>query len=108
MKAAGSIVEAKYPHIFWSHCVVHTLILVLRNICAPKNSLKNEVPYNECKWIAQVANEATFIRIFITNHSMRLAIFNSYSPLKLLAVAETRFASIIIMLKRLFQVKQHL
>ena len=39
MKAAGSIVEVEYPYIFWSHCVVHTLILVLRNICAPKNSL---------------------------------------------------------------------
>ena len=76
MKAAGSIVEVEYPHIFWSHCVVHTLILVLRNICAPKNSLKNEVPYNECNWIAQVSDEATFIHIFITNHSMRLAIFN--------------------------------
>ncbi|XP_075638455.1 uncharacterized protein LOC142610526 [Castanea sativa] len=108
MKAAGSIVEAEYPHIFWSPCVVHTLNLALRNICAPKNSLENEVSYNECKWIAQVADEATFIRIFITNHSMRLGIFNSYSPLKLLAVAETRFASIIIMLKRLFQVKQQL
>ena len=108
MKAAGSIVEAKYPHIFWSPYVVHTLNLALRNICAPKNSLQNEVPYNEFNWIAQVSDEATFIRIFITNHCMRLAIFNSYSPLKLLAVAETRFASIIIMLKRLFQVKQHL
>ena len=32
----------------------------------------------------------------------------SYSPLKLLVVAETRFASIIIMLKRLFQVKHNL
>ena len=42
------------------------------------------------------------------NHSMRLTIFNSYSPLKLLAVVETRFASIIIMLKRLFQVKHNL
>ncbi|KAL0005902.1 hypothetical protein SO802_013463 [Lithocarpus litseifolius] len=108
MKAAGSIVEAEYPHIFWSPCVVHTLNLALRNICAPKNSLQNEVAYNECNWIAQVSDEATFIRIFITNHSMRLAIFNSYSPLKLLAVAETRFASVIIMLKRLFQVKQYL
>ena len=39
---------------------------------------------------------------------MRLAIFNSYSPLKLLPVVETQFTSIIIMLKRLFQVKQHL
>ncbi|XP_075675180.1 uncharacterized protein LOC142644454 [Castanea sativa] len=83
MKAAGSIVEAEYPHIFWSPCVVHTLNLALRNICAPKNSLQNEVAYNECNWIAQVSDE-------------------------LLAVAETRFASIIIMLKRLFQVKQHL
>ncbi|KAL4614668.1 hypothetical protein ACB092_07G069900 [Castanea dentata] len=108
MKAAGSIVEAEYPHIFWSPCVVHTLNLALKNICAPKNSLQNEVAYNECNWIVQVSDEATFIRIFITNHSMRLAIFNSFSPLKLLAVAETRFASIIIMLKRLFQVKQHL
>ena len=107
MKAAGSIVEVEYPHIFWSPYVVHTLNLALRNICA-LNSLQNEVRYNEFNWIAQVLDEATFIRIFITNHSMRLAIFNSYSPLKLLAVAETRFASIIIMLKRLFQVKQHL
>ena len=39
MKAAGSIVEAEYPHIFWSPCVVHILNLALRNICAPKNSL---------------------------------------------------------------------
>ncbi|XP_075645144.1 uncharacterized protein LOC142616155 [Castanea sativa] len=107
MKAAGSIVEAEYPYIFWSPCVVHSLNLALKNICAPKNSLQDEVAYNECNWIAQVLDEATFIRIFITNHSMRLAIFNSFSPLKLLAVAETRFASIIIMLKRLFQVKQH-
>ena len=108
MKATGSIVETEYPHIFWSPCVVHTLNLALRNICAPKNSLQNEVAYNECNWIVQVLDEATFIRIFITNHSMRLAIFNSYSPLKLLVVAETQFVSIIIMIKRLFQVKHNL
>ncbi|XP_075665011.1 uncharacterized protein LOC142634598 [Castanea sativa] len=48
MKVAGSIVEAEYPHIFWSSCVVHTLNLALKNICAPKNSLQNEVAYNEC------------------------------------------------------------
>ncbi|XP_030963547.1 uncharacterized protein LOC115984664 [Quercus lobata] len=39
MKAAGSIVEAEYSHIFWSPCVVHTLNLALKNICAPKYSL---------------------------------------------------------------------
>ena len=48
MKATGSIIEAKYLYIFWSPCVVHTLNLALRNICAPKNSLQNEVAYNEC------------------------------------------------------------
>uniref|UniRef100_A0A7N2LNF3 Uncharacterized protein n=1 Tax=Quercus lobata TaxID=97700 RepID=A0A7N2LNF3_QUELO len=47
MKAAGSIVEAEYPHIFWSPCVVHTLNLALKNICAPKYSLQNEDAYNE-------------------------------------------------------------
>ena len=31
MKAAGSIVEAEYPHIFWSPCVVHTLNLALKD-----------------------------------------------------------------------------
>ncbi|XP_075669982.1 uncharacterized protein LOC142639728 [Castanea sativa] len=60
MKAAGSIVEAEYSHIFWSPCVVHSLNLALRNICAPKNSMQNEVAYNECNWIAQVADEVLY------------------------------------------------
>ena len=29
-KAGGAIVESKFPHIFWTPCVVHTLILQLR------------------------------------------------------------------------------
>ncbi|KAK8263013.1 hypothetical protein V6Z11_D12G013300 [Gossypium hirsutum] len=40
------------------------------------------------------------------NHSTRLAIFNSFVPLKLLAVADTRFAFMIVMLKRLKLIKQ--
>ena len=27
MKAARSLIEAEYPHIFWTPCVVHTLNL---------------------------------------------------------------------------------
>lgn len=34
------------------------------------------------------------------NHSMRLTIFNEFVSLKLLSVAETRFASVLVMLKR--------
>ena len=33
-KAAGLIVESKFRHIFWTPCVVHTLNLALKNICA--------------------------------------------------------------------------
>ena len=31
-KAVGHIVEAKFRHIFWTPCVVHTLNLALKNI----------------------------------------------------------------------------
>ncbi|XP_058210011.1 uncharacterized protein LOC131322634 [Rhododendron vialii] len=42
------------------------------------------------------------------NHSMRLAIFNDFVPLKLLSIAETRFASSIVMLRRFKLIKQGL
>ncbi|XXG73235.1 hypothetical protein AAC387_Pa07g2187 [Persea americana] len=34
-KAAGMIVEEKFPHIFWTPCVVHSLNLALKSICDP-------------------------------------------------------------------------
>jgi hypothetical protein len=67
---------------------VLTLNLILKNICAPKNSLHNEYTYNAYQWIVKVADDASFICVYIMNHSMRLAILNKFSPLKLLAVAE--------------------
>ncbi|KAK2665787.1 hypothetical protein Ddye_004361 [Dipteronia dyeriana] len=33
-KAAGLLVEVKFPHIFWTPCVVHTLNLSLKSICS--------------------------------------------------------------------------
>ncbi|KAG5562100.1 hypothetical protein RHGRI_004972 [Rhododendron griersonianum] len=36
--AAGALIEGKYPKIFWTPCVVHTLNLALKNICAPKQT----------------------------------------------------------------------
>ena len=86
--------------------VVHTLNLVLKNNCTAKNTEKNEVTYEECSWITPIADEASFIRVFIMNQSMRLAIFNEFCPLKLLQVADTRFASIVVMLKRLKLIKK--
>lgn len=42
------------------------------------------------------------------NQNMRLSIFSKFSPLKLLSVLDTRFASIIVMLKRLKLIKRGL
>ncbi|KAG8365826.1 hypothetical protein BUALT_Bualt17G0012300 [Buddleja alternifolia] len=107
-KVAGLLVEQAYPHIFWTPCVVHTLNLALKNICAAKNTDANEITYDECHWITEIATSAVMIKNFISNHSMRLAMFNEFSKLTLLAVAEMRFASIIIMLKRFKLIKQQL
>ena len=41
MKSAGALIEGEYPKIFWTPYVVHTLSLVLKNICAAKNTEKN-------------------------------------------------------------------
>ena len=57
-KAAGVIVESKYPHIFWTSCVVHTLNLALKNICAAKNTETNAATYKQYTWITKVSNDA--------------------------------------------------
>ncbi|KAK9988926.1 hypothetical protein SO802_029165 [Lithocarpus litseifolius] len=63
--------SSEYPKIFWTPCIVPTLNLALKNICAAKNTEKNEVTYEECSWITRIADDASFIRVFIINHSMR-------------------------------------
>ena len=101
MKFARALIEGEYPKIFWTPFVVHTFNLALKNICATKNIEKNEVIYEECSWSTRIVDNASFIRVFIMNHSMRLAMFDEFCPLKLLQVADIRFASVVVMLKRL-------
>ncbi|CAL5383489.1 unnamed protein product [Camellia sinensis] len=107
-KAAGHLIEAQFPHIFWTLCVVHTLNLALKNICAAKNVENNSVAFEECNWISEIVGDVMMIKNFICNHSMRLAMYNEFVSLKLLSVAETRFASSIVMLKRVKLTKQGL
>ncbi|KAL7193205.1 hypothetical protein ACSBR2_024921 [Camellia fascicularis] len=101
-KAAGLTIENKYPHIFWTPCVVHSLNLALKSMCEPPQSSSQ---HSACKWIANLVTDLHNIRNFIVNHSLPNAIFKSYSNLELLRVAETRFASHIVMAKRLKEVK---
>jgi len=46
-KVAGILIELEFPSIYWTHCVVHTLNLALKNICATKNTEKNSVAYHQ-------------------------------------------------------------
>lgn len=62
--------------------------------------------YEECHWISELSRDV-MVKHFIMNHLMRLAIYNEFVALKLLSVAETRFASAIVMLKRFKLIKYH-
>ena len=108
-KGAGLIVQQKYDHIFWTPCVVHTLNLALKSICSPKTPrTEDEVIFQECHWISEVAGDANHIKNYVTNHGMRLSMFKEFSKLKLLAIADTRFASVVVQLKRFCMVKRAL
>ncbi|XP_047330526.1 uncharacterized protein LOC124934094 [Impatiens glandulifera] len=82
--------------------------LALKNICAAKNIESNEDVYVECHWITEVGDKALMIKNYILNHNMVLTMFNQFAPLKLISIAQTRFASILVMLKRFKLVKRAL
>jgi hypothetical protein len=109
-KGADLIVQQKYDNIFWTPCVVHTLNIALKNIYAAKlpRTKEEEIVFVELHWIQLINQDASMIKNYIMNHAMRFSMFNEFSKLKLLAVAETRFASVVIMLKRFFMVKRAL
>ncbi|KAJ9552368.1 hypothetical protein OSB04_016413 [Centaurea solstitialis] len=78
-----------------------TSVTLARGSDVPKiQSLTSQSYQNLCEarqsWIKEVHEEALAIKNFIMNHNVRLSIFT-----KLLSVVDTRFASIIVMLKRL-------
>ncbi|XP_022874101.1 uncharacterized protein LOC111392920 [Olea europaea var. sylvestris] len=104
-KAAELSIESRYPHIFWTPCVVHSLNLPLKSICDPS---EKSPQYANSKWIADLLSDVQTIWNFIVNHGMALAIYNKYSKLSLLRVADTRFASSIVMTKRLREVRSAL
>ena len=72
-KATGLLVEARYEHIFWTPCVVHSLNLILKKI-------------SNIEWIKKITNEAKEIEMFITNHHMAQAIYQQFASLELLKV----------------------
>ncbi|XP_020255694.1 uncharacterized protein LOC109832704 isoform X1 [Asparagus officinalis] len=104
-KAAGAIIERKFPNIFWTPCVVHCLNLVLKSICEPNERASH---YIECQWISQLVHQVNEINYFILNHGLSTTIFERYADVKLLKVAETRFGSKIVMATRIQRLKDAL
>ncbi|PWA38694.1 hypothetical protein CTI12_AA570610 [Artemisia annua] len=64
--------------------------------------------YKECQWILDLVNQVDEINYFVQNHGLSKQIFDRYSDLRLLKVAETRFGSKIVMASRLRFVKDAL
>ncbi|XP_059069104.1 uncharacterized protein LOC131859411 [Cryptomeria japonica] len=95
-RAAGTIVEATYGHIFWTPCAVHSLNLIMQKLGT------------QIDWVKKLYAEAEEIQMFVTNHHMSQAIFRTFSKLELLKVAETRFASHTLVLRRLLKVRDAL
>ena len=95
------------PSIFWTPCVVHTLNLALKNMCTSEKENKAS-KYPLCNWIREIEKEIELIRNLVVNHSGALSIYNKYAPLRLLSVAETRFASTLILVKRIPEVREAL
>ena len=87
------IMAAKYPQIFWTPCIVHSLNLALKSITS------------DVLWIGSIIEDARHIRNFVQNHTNAVTIYKEYTNLSLLKIANTRFASSFIMLKRLREVK---
>ena len=103
---AGALISAKYPTIFWTPCVVHTLNLAVKNICTPSAHARgNDDVYAACSWISPLVDDVSFVKNFIMNHGMRLVMFTEHCDLKLLTVASTRFASTVVMFRRFRKVK---
>ncbi|PHT40514.1 hypothetical protein CQW23_19368 [Capsicum baccatum] len=102
MKLAGTIVEETFPHIFWTPCIVHCLNLSLKSMCQPSKKLAH---FTSCAWILKEIGYVSSLKNFVVNHDMAHAIFQKHLELSLLKVAETRFASHIVMTSRVYKVK---
>lgn len=86
-KAAGMLVEVRYPQIFWTPCIVHSLNLALKSIAF------------DVTWMGSLINDARDICNFVQNHTNALTIYKEYTHLSLLKIVVTWFTSSFITLK---------
>ncbi len=89
---AGERITAQFPWITCSGCVAHAMDLALEDM-------------GKLAWVSPIIKAARDVVKFITNHHKSLALFQEQSSLELLKPGETRFATAIIILQRVLEVK---
>lgn len=87
-RAAGAIIERRYPHIFVSFCMAHCLNNLLKDI-------------SKLEWIEPVIQTANQIVSYILNHQYLRHQYSLRASKQLLKYSDTRFAYNFLMLGRL-------
>ncbi|XP_058202971.1 uncharacterized protein LOC131317432 [Rhododendron vialii] len=94
--AAGRLLEAKRPHLFWSPCAVHCLDLMLEDIF--------KLPNLKTTW-----ERAIMIHGYIYNQPSLLNMMRQFTQRKeLFKPAKTRFATAFLTLQRVYEQKGNL
>ncbi|GFZ14657.1 hypothetical protein Acr_24g0008470 [Actinidia rufa] len=99
-RAAGTIIQRKYRHIFWSGCLAHTLNLLMKDIA------KSEHP--SLSFVDETYKRGKAVVKYIKNHGSCQFLFKSFSPLELLKSKQTRFGHHFIVIQRLVKVRASL
>lgn len=103
-KAAGKLIEERFPHITWSPCVAHVCDLALEDIFS-------------IAYFKDVHAQTKGYVGFITNHQATLAAWREFSDpggpadvnnLQFIKPGDTRFGSAFLMLERVLKLKARL
>jgi len=93
--AAGRLLSAKYPTIFWTPCAAHCIDLMLEDI-------------GKMEWVQAVVQECKKITKYIYNHAWVLNFMREYTQGELSRPAITRFATTFLSLQSLLNEYQAL
>ncbi|XP_020979591.1 uncharacterized protein LOC110272105 [Arachis ipaensis] len=94
--AAGRLINRKYDNIYWSPCAAHYLNLILKDI-------------SSMAYISNLATRASKITVFVYNHTVFLSWLRQRPRWReIVRPGATRFATVFITLKSIFDRKKEL
>jgi Protein of unknown function (DUF 659)/hAT family C-terminal dimerisation region len=88
MKAAGRLLEVRYPWVTWIPCAAHQVDLVMKKIC--------KLPA-----FARVITNMRAVVVWMRRHQVPLAVYRQRCNLSLSIPGATRFGSTVLCLERL-------